>query len=69
MSSRWMRPTQRNEKELSARTNALKIPSQIFCGPSFLLLCMETHDMMDLAAVKETGKSEVIKEKHYGIIW
>ena len=30
---------------------------------------METHDMMDLAAVKETGKSEVKKEKHYGIIW
>jgi hypothetical protein len=30
---------------------------------------METHDMMDLAAVKEAGKSEVIKEKHYGIIW
>lgn len=33
------------------------------------VICMETHDMMDLAAVKETGKSEVIKEKHYGIIW
>ena len=29
-----------------------------FLRPIFLLLCMETHDMMDLAAVKETGKSK-----------
>lgn len=25
MSSRWMRPTQRNEKELSERTNVIKL--------------------------------------------
>ena len=25
--------------------------------PTFFLLCTETHDMMDLAAVKKTGKS------------
>ena len=39
------------------RRREARIP--LFCGPSFLLLCMETHDMMDLAAVKETGKSEL----------
>jgi len=58
-----------SQENSTSPANALKIPSRIFCGPSFLLLCMEMHDMMDLAAVKETGKSEVIKEKHYGIIW
>lgn len=31
-----------------------------FLRPIFLLLCMETHDMMDLAAVKETGKSKFV---------
>ena len=52
-------------KEISTSpANALKIPSRIFCGPSFLLLCMETHDMMDLAAVKETGKSEFDEEDY-----
>ena len=71
ISENYRKPAERNHsKEISTSpVNALKIPSRIFCGPSFLLLCMETHDMMDLAAVKETGKSEVIKEKHYGIIW
>ena len=51
------------QKRQSQRLNALKIPSRVFCGPSFLLLCMETHDMMDLTAVKETGKYEFDKER------
>ena len=29
--------------------------------PVFLLLCMETHGMMGLIAVKETGKLEVVE--------
>lgn len=62
ISENYRKPAERNHsKEISTSpANALKIPSRIFCGPSFLLLCMETHDIMDLAAVKETGKSEVV---------
>ena len=63
ISENYRKPAERNHsKEISTSpANALKIPSQIFCGPSFLLLCMETHDIMDLTAVKETGKSEFDK--------
>ena len=59
ISENYRKPAERNHsKEISTSpANALKIPSQIF----FLLLCMETHDMMDLTAVKETGKSEVVE--------
>ena len=58
ISENYRKPAERNHsKEISTSpANALKIPSRVFWGPSFLLLCMETHDMMDLAAVKETGK-------------
>lgn len=69
ISENYRKPAERNHsKEISTSpANALKILSRIFCGPSFLLLCMETHDMMDLAAVKETGKYEFteIKDMDY----